>query len=111
MNTGISKTIAIVAVVGLLTAASAHAQRKDGGRDWPHNPPSAEEQLLRISNALNLDSEQSVQLLVVLQEQAEDRAALRQQVVDLIGTRKSSRRLATQALINFCSPSFAKDGK
>jgi hypothetical protein len=85
MKTSVKKTVTIMAVVSLLAAGSALAQRKDEGRDWPHHPPSAEQQLMRLSSALNLDSEQSVQLLVVLQEQAENRAALRQQVMELVG--------------------------
>jgi len=99
MKFRLSKSITILAVVSLLAAGNALAQRKEGGRDWQEGPPSAEQQLVRLTSALNLDSEQSVELLVVLQEQAENRAAMHEQVMELVGPEICAQRAASEEAI------------
>jgi uncharacterized protein (DUF1778 family) len=99
MKLRLSKSIAIMAVISLLAAGTALAQRKEGGRDWQEGPPSAEQQLVRLTTALSLDSEQSVELLVVLQEQAENRAAMHEQVMELIGPEVCAQRAAFEEAI------------
>ena len=99
MNTRLSKTIMILAVVSLLTAGSALAQRQNGDRDWQKGPPSVEEKLARISAALGLDDQQSVDMLVVLQEQEQYKAALHEQTMALMGPEICAQKAASEAAV------------
>ena len=94
MNTRLSKTITILAVVSLLTAGSALAQRQNGDRDWQKGPPSVEEKLARISAALGRDDQQAVDMFFVLQEQEQYKAALHEQTMALMGPGDVPNRLA-----------------
>jgi hypothetical protein len=86
MNTRLSKMVAILAVVSLLSAGSSLAQNQRGAwEDWQKGPPTAEEKLARISAALNLSGDQSQEMLRLLQEQGEKGAALHEQTMLLMG--------------------------
>jgi len=99
MNSRLSKTISILAIISLLTAGSALAQKKQGERDWQKGPPSVEEKLARISEALNLNDEQSLEMLTVLQQQAENRAALHEQTMALMGPEICAQKAAAEESI------------
>jgi hypothetical protein len=92
MNTRLSKTMMILAIVSLLSAGSALAQRQNRERDWQKGPPTVEERLARMSAALNLNSEQSMQLHAKLQEQAENKAYLHEQVMEFLGPEICAQR-------------------
>jgi Spy/CpxP family protein refolding chaperone len=99
MNTRLSKTISVLAVASLLTAGSVVAQNHKDDNDWQKRPPSTEEKLARISTALGLSDEQSVQMLVVLQQQTENRAALHEQKMELLGPEICAQRAETEDAI------------
>jgi len=97
MNLSLTKFIATLAVVSLLASGSALAQNKQSGReyaDWKKGPPSVEEKLARISAALELDEEQSREMLVVLQQQQADRVALHEQTMELMGPEICAQKAA-----------------
>ena len=100
MNTRLSKTITILAIVSLLSAGSAFAQKQNNGdRDWQKGPPTVEEKLARISAALGLDDAQSVAMLVVLQEQEQTRIRLHEETMALMGPEICADRAATESAI------------
>ncbi len=99
MNTRLKMTILISALLCLLASGSALAQKQRGEHDWRGGPPSIEQKLARISEALDLSNEQSVQMLVVLQEQEESRAALHEQSMQMLGPEICAQRLETQEAI------------
>jgi hypothetical protein len=99
MNIRLSKSISIIAIVSLLAAGAALAQKQQGVRDWQKGPPSVEEKLARISAALDLSDEQSVEMLVVLQQQEEAGAALHEQTMALIGPEICAHKLETEEAI------------
>lgn len=93
MNTRLSKTVSIFAIVSLLTAGSVLAQNQKGDReDWQNGPPTAEEKLARISAALNLSGNQSQEMLRLLQDQEENRVALHEQTMMLMGPEICAQR-------------------
>ena len=100
------KTFAIgLAVFGFLTTGVAVAQSGDGGRDWHQGPPSVEDILARMSNALDLSDQQAVDLLVVLQQHANERAALQ----ELIGPEICAQRAsAEQDILEILTPGQAE---
>lgn len=107
MNPRISKTAAFVATLCLLSAGTAFAQNQNGGpqggrngdHDWQKGPPSVEEKLARISNALGLDDEQSLQMLELLQNQEQQRAALYEQTMALMGEEICAQRSAHEQAV------------
>jgi len=99
MNSRLSKTISILAIICLLTAGSALAQRQHGEHDGQNGPPSVEQKLARMSAEFGLSNEQSVDMLRVLQEQEEDRAALREQTMALLGPEICAQRAEAEAAI------------
>lgn len=94
MKLGLPKMVTGMLLISLLASGNALAQRKEMTRDWQDKPPSAEQQLHRLSTALDLDDQQSLELLVILQEQAENRAALHAQVMEMIGPEVCAQRAA-----------------
>jgi len=93
MNTRLSKTVSIFAIVSLLTAGSVLAQNQKGDReDWQNGPPTAEEKLARISAVLNLSGDQSQEMLRLLQEQEEKSVALHEQTMMLMGPEICAQR-------------------
>ena len=103
MNPRISKTAAFVATLCLLSAGTAFAQNQKGGpkhdRDWQKGPPSVEEKLARISTALELSDEQSVQMLELLQAQEQQRAAMHEQTMALMGEEICAQRAAHEQAV------------
>ena len=99
MKTRLAKTVSILAVVSLLAAGSAFAEKQYGGRDWQKGPPSVEERLARISAALDLSDEQSLEMLAILQEQEEQKAALHEQMMELMGPEICAQQAETEAAI------------
>jgi Spy/CpxP family protein refolding chaperone len=74
----------ILALTTLMFAASAMAEPPRGkgtGGEWRHGPPGAEQQLARLDRALELNDEQSAELLVVLQAADAERRALHERVM------------------------------
>ena len=93
MNTRLSRMISILAIISLLSAGSAFAQNQKGDRDdWQKGPPSVEQRLARISAALNLNSQQSLEMHTLLQEQAENRAAIHEQAMAMLGPEICAQR-------------------
>jgi hypothetical protein len=99
MRIRLSKTISIFAIVGLMAAGTALAQNQQGVRDWHKDPPSVEEKLARISAALDLSDEQSVEMLVILQQQEEARVALHEQTMALIGPEICAHKFESEEAI------------
>ena len=99
MNTRLSKMISILAIVSLLSAGSALAQSRKNDNDWQKGPPSVEERLARISAALNLDSQQSMEMHALMQEQAENRAAIHEQAMAMLGPEICAQRAEHEAAI------------
>ena len=97
MNTRLSKLVSIIAMVSLLTAGSVLAQNQKGGReDWQNGTPTAEEKLAQISAALNLSGDQSREMLRLLQDQEEKRAALHEQTMMLLGPEICAQRVENE---------------
>ena len=96
MNTRLTRTVSILAVVSLLAAGSAFAEKQHGGRDWQKGPPSVEERLARISAALDLSDEQSLEMLAILQEQEENKAALHEQMMEMMGPEICAQKAQTE---------------
>jgi len=92
MNTRLSKMVSILAIVSLLTAGSALAQNRQSNNDWQKGPPTAEEKLARISAALNLNGDQSQEMLRLLQDERDKRAALHEQTMMLMGPEICAQR-------------------
>ena len=85
MKTFLRPLVLILVITSLLAAGGAFAQNQKGDRDWHKGPPSVEEKLARISDALSLSDEQSLEMLAVLQEQDRNRQALHEQTMEIMG--------------------------
>jgi len=85
MNTNLKKFVVGLAILAVVATGTVVAQNTDNGRDWRQGPPSVEDILARMSDVLALSDQQAVELLVVLQEHAAQRAALHEQSMALIG--------------------------
>jgi Spy/CpxP family protein refolding chaperone len=99
MKKVIKTTISILAVSSLLAAGSAFAQNPKGDRDGRRGPPSVEQQLARISRALELTDEQSTQMLVILQDAEKSRKALHEQSMAVVGDEVCAQKAATEEAI------------
>jgi Spy/CpxP family protein refolding chaperone len=78
---------AILLIAGLLTTGSALAQSPNRDGPWHDGghyggPPSAEQQLARLSEQLQLTDQQSLQLLEVLLGREEQHQALRARMLE-----------------------------
>ena len=87
MQHRITKLALSLAAAAVLTAGTALAQspHRDGrGHEAPHHggPPSAEQQLARLHEQLQLTDQQSIQLLEVLQAREEEHEALRARMME-----------------------------
>lgn len=99
MKVFLKTTASVLTVASLLAAGSAYAEPRKGDRDWHKGPPSVEEVLARMSNALDLSDEQSADLLAILQEQERDRQALHDQTMALMGAEICAQRAQGEAAI------------
>lgn len=80
-----ARTLATITIAFLVSASSAVAQYQGGSHDWQRDRPSVEDKLARISETLDLNDEQSVEMLRILQEHEQQRAALHEQAMAFIG--------------------------
>ncbi len=85
MKTSLTTSITLVILASLLLAGNAMADRKQDRRDFFGGPPSAEEKLVHINEALGLSDQQAVDMLLVLQDKEVKRQALREQTEALMG--------------------------
>ncbi len=85
MKSRLVTSIAFFVLASLLLAGNALAERKQDKRDFFGGPPSAEEKLVHMNEALDLSDEQAVDMLRVLQDKEEKREALRAQTEALMG--------------------------
>ena len=104
MNTRFNKTLITLTLAGLLVSASAFAQKGHGpggnDGDWFRgHKPTVEDRLARISDALELTPEQSVQMLQALQEQEQQRLALREETMALMGDKICAQREAHEQAV------------
>jgi Spy/CpxP family protein refolding chaperone len=79
------KAALILAVLSLLATGTAVAQKYDGERAGKNGPPSVEDKLAHMSEALNLSDQQAVDMLQLLQQHDAERAALHDQTMALMG--------------------------
>lgn len=72
---------------GLLIASGAYAWHPDRSGDAPdrRGPPTAEAQLARLADRLQLTDEQSAQMLQVLQDAQADRQQIRDKIMEQMG--------------------------
>jgi Spy/CpxP family protein refolding chaperone len=96
MKTYLQKFAFALALLGIMTAGAAVAQNGEGGREWRQGPPSVEDVLARMSDTLDLTDQQAVELLVVLQEHAEQRAALHEESMATIGPEICAQKAAAE---------------
>ncbi len=99
MKPRLSKLFTFLAIASLLLAGTVMAHNPNGDREWMKGPPSVEEKLARISEALDLSDEQVVDLLIALQNQEQEADALREQVHEMIGPEICANRAATEDAI------------
>ena len=90
------RIVSILLVFGLLTAGPVFAEQNRQNRDWHQGPPSPDQQLARMSEALGLNDHQSLDMLAVLQEAEEARRALHDQTMELMGPEICALRLKTE---------------
>lgn len=93
------KTLAVLLAGGFLFTAAVQADSQRRDREWHQGPPTAEQQLYRMSEALDLDSDQSVALFAVLQAAHDERQALHEEVMAAFGPEMCSLRQDTEAAI------------
>lgn len=93
MKAFLKPIVSVLAVASLLAAGGAFAQQQQpGGRDWHKGPPSVEEKLARLSDALDLSDQQSADMLAVLQELENQKIALRQRTMEIMGAEICAQR-------------------
>ncbi len=93
----LNKPLIIFLAVALLPAASLQAQPDQG---WRQGPPDAEMRVARLTRALELSDEQSLELLKVFQAIDAERQALRQQATLQMTPQICELQLETVAEIN-----------
>jgi len=100
MKTSLKPIVSILAAASLLVAGNAFAQQQHkGGRDWHHGPPSVEEKLARISDALDLTDQQSTEMLAILQEQESNREVLHQRTMEIMGAEICAQKAQAEEAI------------
>lgn len=100
MKHALMKSLAILAVIGLLASTGVAAQQADRhSREHRSGPPTAEQQLARLGETLNLSNEQAVRLLQVLQTAHGDREALHAQMMQDYGDEICAQRERVQEQI------------
>lgn len=99
MKTFARISISIIAISSLLAAGSALAKHPKGDRDGHKGPPTAEEQLARISGRLELSDEQSAEMLVILQQAETTRRSLHEQSMEIMGAEICAQKAQTEEAI------------
>jgi len=97
MKTRLITSITILALAALMLSMPVMAERQHGNRNALQGPPSAEEQLVKMSEALNLSDDQAVQLLEVLQASRADRGAIHDRVMEQYGPEICAQKRNTEA--------------
>lgn len=92
MKTFLKTTASVMVLASFLAVGNANAQPPKADRDWHKGPPSVEEKLARISNALDLSDEQSAEMLAILQGQEGDRKALHEHTMAIMGAEICAQR-------------------
>jgi len=93
MKNALFKTLATAAVATLLASANLAAQQADWNhQERPAGPPSAEQQLARLSENLGLRDDQSMRLLEVLQSARADHEALHERMMEDYGAELCAQR-------------------
>ena len=109
MKSRLLSSITILAVSGLLLSSHALAHKNHGNRDVFTGPPSAEEKLARISEALDLSNEQAVQMLVVFQDKESKSRALHEETLLLMGPEICALRSETEEdILSILTPEQAE---
>jgi Spy/CpxP family protein refolding chaperone len=86
MNHALMKPAVLLASISLLASLPLAAQHSSwDGAERGHGPPSAEQKLLRLTEALDLSDEQSLRLLEVLQATRADHELLHARMLDAFG--------------------------
>lgn len=87
----------ILLATGLLLFGTAMAGPPDHDPMWRGGPPTAEQQLARLSQELGLDAEQSRQMLGLLQDAHAEHEALRARMFEEFQPELCALRESTQA--------------
>jgi Spy/CpxP family protein refolding chaperone len=110
MRAFLKPVVSVLAIASLLVAGSAFAQYQKSEKGWPDKdwhkgPPSTEEKLARISQALELSDEQSAEMLALLQEQEIARQALHERTMALMGDEICAQKnQAEEAILAILEP-------
>lgn len=99
MKTLLSKTLTVLTAASLLFSGHALAQSREAERDWHKGPPSVESRLAHISEALDLSDEQALDMLRILQEQEQNRAAIHEQTMALMAPEICAQRAEAEEAI------------
>lgn len=99
MKSFLTPLVSTLAITSLLMTGGAIAQNQKGERDWHKGPPSVEEKLARISEALDLSDEQSLEMLAVLQQQENHRQAMHDRTMELMGEEICAQRAQSETSI------------
>lgn len=100
MKNALMKPLAIIAVTAILFSSVLEAQQANRpDRERRAGPPSAEQQLARLSEALNLRDEQAIRLLEVLHSSRADQEALHERMMQDYGAEICAQRERTQEQI------------
>ena len=99
MKTRLATAITVLAMASLLSAGSAFADNQQRDRDWQKGPPSVEQKLARISDALDLSDEQSAQMLRILQQQEQAKRARHDEIMALMGPEICAQRAEAEDAI------------
>jgi len=105
MKKFLQPTLVLLVAASLFTAQSAIAEPHRDDRGRHKGPPSVEEMLARISESLDLSDEQSAEMLVILQQQEQDRKALHEQTMAIMGAEICAQNAeAEEAIISILDP-------
>ena len=85
MNTRLITTIAALLVAGLIMSGTVVAQNQQARKAFFSGPPSAEEKVARMTEALGLDDEQRLEMYEVLLENEANRKRLHEEAQALLG--------------------------
>lgn len=99
-----------VVLTALLTAGAAVAGHPKSGEGPHYGRHSAEAHLARLADSLDLNDEQSAELLIVLQASEEERRALHRQIMQQIRPEVCAQREATHAeILSILTPQQAEE--
>lgn len=99
MKTLLSKTLTALTAASLLFSGHALAQNREAERDWHNGPPSVESRLAHISETLDLSDQQALDMLRILQEQEQNRAAIHEQTMALMAPEICAQRAEAEDAI------------